>query len=50
LTIHVHGDRNLIHFELQGELWANPLPENLHVKTTLDLETGQSLLGDAPHG
>ena len=50
LTIHVHGERNLIHFELQVELWANPLPENLHVKTTLDLETGQCLLGDAPHG
>ena len=35
---------------IAGELWANPLPEQLNVKTTVDLEIGQCLLGDAPHG
>lgn len=35
---------------ITGELWANPLPEHLNLKTTLDLELGQCLLGDAPHG
>lgn len=49
LVIRADLERNLVTFELQGELWANPLPEHLHVKTTVDLETGQCLLGDA-HG
>jgi type VI secretion system protein ImpF len=50
LTIHADMERNLITFDVEGDLWANPLPEHLHVKTTVDLETGQCLLGDAPHG
>ena len=49
LVIRADLERNLVTFDLQGELWANPLPEHLHVKTTVDLETGQCLLGDA-HG
>ncbi|MBE0541991.1 MAG: type VI secretion system baseplate subunit TssE [Verrucomicrobia bacterium] len=50
LTIHSNQERNLVMFEVEGEMWANPLPEHLHVKTSVDLETGQCLLGDAPHG
>jgi len=50
ITIHADQERNLLTFDIQGELWANPLPEHLHVKTTVDMENGQSLLGDAPHG
>ena len=50
LTVHAEIDRNRVTFELNGQLWANPLPEQLFVKTTMDLETGQCLLGDAPHG
>jgi type VI secretion system protein ImpF len=50
LTIHADMARNLVAFEIDGELWANPLPEHLHLKTTVDVETGQCLLGDAPHG
>ena len=50
LTIHADIERNLLTFTVDGELWANPLPEHLHIKTTVDLETGQTLLGDAPHG
>ncbi len=50
LTIHTNKERNLVMFEIEGEMWANPLPEHLHVKTSVDLETGQCLLGDAPHG
>jgi type VI secretion system protein ImpF len=50
LDIRADKDRNMVTLEINGELWANPLPEQLHVKTTLDLETGQCLLGDAPHG
>lgn len=50
LTIHTNKERNLVTFEVEGEMWANPLPEHLHLKTSVDLETGQCLLGDAPHG
>ena len=50
LTIQADLERNVVTFDVQGDLWANPLPEHLHLKTTVDLETGQSLLGDAPHG
>jgi type VI secretion system protein ImpF len=51
-TVRIHADleRNIVTFELNGELWGNPLPEYLHLKTEVDLETGQCLLGDAPHG
>src|ERR1043166_633953 len=31
---------NMIVLELEGDLWAAPLPEHLHIKTKLDLETG----------
>ena len=50
LQIHSSQDRHLVMFEIKGEMWANPLPEHLHVKTSVDLETGQCLLGDAPYG
>ena len=44
------ADPNLVKFEVEGELWANPLPEHLHLKTKVDIETGLCLLGDSPHG
>jgi type VI secretion system protein ImpF len=31
-------------FEIEGELWAQPLPERLFVKTEIDLETGHHKL------
>ena len=50
LTIHADLERNAVTFDVQGDLWAHPMPEHLHLKTTVDLETGQCLLGDSPHG
>jgi type VI secretion system protein ImpF len=50
LTLRCDSERNLVSFEVEGELWANPLPEHLHLKTVMDVETGQCLLGDSPHG
>ncbi len=50
LTIRANADRNFVIFDVEGDLWANPLPEHLHVKTTLDFDSGQTLLGDAPNG
>jgi len=31
---------NEIALEVEGELWASPLPEHLHIKTKLDIESG----------
>ena len=50
LTIRANADRNMVFFDVEGELWANPLPEHLHVKTSLDFDSGQTILGDAPNG
>ncbi len=50
MTISANMERNLVGFEIHGELWANPVPEQLFIKTKVDIETGQSLLGDAGNG
>jgi len=50
LTIKATMDRHLIGFEMQGELWANPVSEKLFIRTKIDLETGQCLLGDSANG
>jgi type VI secretion system protein ImpF len=50
LTIRADQERNHVSFEVDGELWANPLPEHLHLKSSVDLETGQCLLGDSTNG
>lgn len=34
------GDHNTIMFDIEGELWAQPVPERLYLKTILDLELG----------
>lgn len=41
---------NAVAFEISGELWAQPMPERLYVKTDVDLETGQFTIEDSPHG
>ena len=43
-------DRHLVAFELRAELWAEPIPEQLLLKTTIDLESGQCTLGDRTNG
>lgn len=46
LRVSVHADaarmdkRSLL-FTIQSEMWAQPLPLNLYLKTALDLETGR---------
>jgi len=50
LTIRADVQGNVVTFDIEGELWAHPRSEHLHLKTTVDLETGQCLLGDSPHG
>jgi type VI secretion system protein ImpF len=50
LLIKATIERNVVSFELSGELWANPIPEKLFIKTNIDLESGQCNLGDAGNG
>ena len=50
LTVRVDMDRNMVTVDVEGDLWALPMPEHLHVRTTLDVETGQCQLGDVLHG
>ena len=37
---------NQMAFEIHGELWGQPLPERLYLKTELDLEAGEARLLD----
>lgn len=34
-------DNHGLEFEIMGDVWANPMPEALYIKTSVDLETGQ---------
>jgi type VI secretion system protein ImpF len=42
--------RNLLFFEITGELWANPMPEKLFIQTQLDLESGESSTREPANG
>ncbi len=35
---------SVLRFEINAELWANPVPEHLFIKTAIDLETGHCQL------
>ena len=35
-----HASPNVIILEISGDLWAQPFPEKLFIKTTLDVENG----------
>ena len=35
---------SVLAFEIRGDLWARPLPDQLYIKTEIDLETGQCSL------
>ena len=50
LRIGVSIDRNVLAIELTGELWVNPLPEKLFIKTEFDLESGQSSVKESGNG
>ncbi len=46
LKVRSRIEGNVIALEMEGELWAAPLPEHLHIKTKLDLETGLCTVGE----
>jgi type VI secretion system protein ImpF len=39
-------NNNAITFEIEGDLWSQPLPLRLYLKTELDLETGSMEITD----
>jgi type VI secretion system protein ImpF len=39
-------DQNKLTFEIEADLWAQPYPERLYLKTELDLERGAVLLSE----
>jgi type VI secretion system protein ImpF len=41
---------NTLSLEIRGQVIANPMPEALYLKTSLDLETGQMSVKDRPNG
>jgi type VI secretion system protein ImpF len=40
-------DRRSLVFEIESDMWAQPLPLNLYLKTEVDLETGRMDLAEA---
>jgi len=50
LVIRAVKTRQIVGLEIEAELWANPVPDHLFIKTKIDLETGQTVLGDAING
>jgi type VI secretion system protein ImpF len=42
-------NRNPLSFDIRGELWAKPIPEQVWLKTAVDLDTGRFLFGDRLH-
>jgi type VI secretion system protein ImpF len=43
-----HMNRHAMIFIIEGDLWAQPVPLSLYLKTELDLETGAVTVADAP--
>ena len=39
-----------ISFEIEGQLWAQPIPDHLFVKTEVDIETGHYKFRNRPNG
>lgn len=42
------GSPNTMSFEIEGELWALPMPVQLFLRTDVDLETGSYKIIDSP--
>lgn len=40
-------DRQSLRFDIESEMWAQPLPLNLYLKTEVDLETGKLAVSES---
>jgi len=38
---------HVIRFEIEAQMWSQPYPEHLHLRTELDLEAGEVRVSDA---
>ena len=45
------GDHNVIELQIQGQLWSHPVPQEILLRTQLNLEAGQVQISDTtqPH-
>jgi type VI secretion system protein ImpF len=43
-------ERNILSFDITGELWVHPIPEKLFIRTQLDLESSQSTTRELDYG
>jgi type VI secretion system protein ImpF len=50
LTVKANVAKNIIAIEIHANLWATPIPEQLFIRTRIDTETGQAVLGDSING
>lgn len=50
ITAKEQMNRNALTFEITGELWAQPVPLQLYLRTDVDLETGQVSVEGAAEG
>ena len=50
LRVSVTIERHVLSIELTGELWVNPLPEKLFIKTELDLESSSCSIKETGNG
>lgn len=40
LSVRAVMENQMVSFEIAGDLWANPIPEKLYIKTKIDIEAG----------
>ncbi|HYZ74430.1 MAG TPA: type VI secretion system baseplate subunit TssE [Chthoniobacterales bacterium] len=50
LKIKATIERNILSFDITGELWVHPVPEKLFIRTQLDLESSQSTTKELDYG
>lgn len=50
VQIHASQERNRVTFEITGRFHATVLPDQLFIRTTVDLETGQCVVNEGGHG
>jgi type VI secretion system protein ImpF len=46
LKVRSHIEGHCVALDVECELWASPVPEHLHIKTRLDIESGHCTVGD----
>jgi type VI secretion system protein ImpF len=50
LKVKAKIERQLLSFDISGELWVHPIPERLFIRTQLDLESSECSTKEVGHG